>query len=42
MSCTFRTVVSLSPSTKKFLKISYISYTTAQDALFLLKISGEG
>ena len=30
------------PLQKKFLKISYISYTTAQDALYLLKISGEG
>ena len=27
---------------KKFLKISYISYTTARDALYLLTISGEG
>ena len=27
---------------KKFLKISYISYTTAPDALYLLTISGEG
>ena len=27
---------------KKFLKISYISYTTARDALYLLAISGEG
>ncbi len=27
---------------KKFLKISYISYTTARDALCLLTISGEG
>ena len=35
--------VSLSPSLqKKFLKISYISYTTAPDALYLLTISGEG
>ena len=27
---------------KKFLKISYISYTTAPDDLYLLTISGEG
>ena len=27
---------------KKFLKSSYISYTTARDALYLLTISGEG
>ena len=27
---------------KKFLKISYISYTTAPDELYLLTISGEG
>ena len=34
---------SLSPSLqKKFLNISYISYTTAPDALYLLIISGEG
>ena len=30
------------PQQKKFLKISYISYTTAWDALYLLEISGEG
>ena len=33
---------SLPPLQKKFLKISYISYTTAPDALYLLTISGEG
>ena len=41
----FRTATSHSPfppSTKKFLKISYISYTTTPDALYLLMISGEG
>ena len=30
------------PLQKKFLKISYISYTTAQDVQYLLIISGEG
>ena len=30
------------PLQKKFLKISYISYTTTPDALYLLMISGEG
>ena len=41
----FRTATSHSPFPplqKKFLKISYISYTTAPDALCLLTISGEG
>ena len=33
---------SLPPLQKKFLKISYISYTTAQDVQYLLIISGEG
>ena len=33
---------SLPPYKKKFLKISYISYTTAQDVQYLLIISGEG
>ena len=45
MFCIFRTATSHSPfppSTKKFLKISYISYTTAQDVQYLLIISGEG
>ena len=46
MFCTFRTATSHSPFPppykKKFLKISYISYTTAPDALYLLTISGEG
>ena len=43
MFCTFRTAVSLSHSQqKKFLKISYISYTTASDVLYLLMVSGEG
>ena len=36
------TTTSLSPLQKKFLKISYISYTTAQDVQYLLTISGEG
>ena len=31
-----------SPLQKKFLKFSYISYTTVRDALYLLMISGEG
>ena len=30
------------PLQKKFLKISYIFYTTAQDVQYLLIISGEG
>ena len=30
------------PLQKKFLKISYISYTTASDVLYLLAIPGEG
>ena len=45
MFCCIRTATSLSPSKKKkkkFLKISYISYTTALDDLYLLTISGEG
>ena len=43
MFCTFRAAVSLSHSQqKKFLKISYISYTTASDVLYLLMVSGEG
>ena len=45
MFCIFRTATSHSPFPhlkKKFLKISYISYTTAPDALYLLTISGEG
>ena len=42
MFCTFRTIASLSPLQKKFLKISYISYTTASDALYLLMILGVG
>ena len=42
MFCTFRTATSLSPYKKSFAEISYISYTTAWDALYLLEISGEG
>ena len=30
------------PHKKSFMKISYISYTKAQEALYLLMISGEG
>ena len=41
MFYSFRTVVSLL-SKKKFLKISYISYTNTQNILYLLTISGEG
>ena len=42
MFCTFRNTASLSALQKKFLKISYISYTTAQDSQYLLTILGEG
>ena len=38
----FTASVSRIHSEKKFLKISYISYTMASDILFLLMISGEG
>ena len=42
MFCTFRLAVSLYPPQKKFLKISYISYTKTPKAFYLLTISGEG
>ena len=45
MFCIFRTATShppFPPLQKKFWKISYISYTTAQDVQYLLIISGEG
>ena len=42
MFCIFRLAVSLYPPQKKFLKISYISYTKTPKAFYLLTISGEG
>ena len=42
MLCSTRTFSSRKNAQKSFSEISYISYTTAPDALYLLTISGEG